>query len=172
MDTHDFVDEIFGRGLDPAVAALIAEAGALRGSHPERALQRLQEARTLAPSHPAPLIGLYRFHFYGHRLADAREIAEQALKLGAGMLGLPDDWRCVPLAALPNARHDAVTRFYLFALKGLAYLSLRLDDRGTAVAALDCLQALDPGDDVGGRLLNDVLAREGLDEDDDVEVPA
>lgn len=174
MASMDFDAAVLGGGLPPEAEALMAQAGRVRQ---ERAVAEplLRQARALAPAHPATLIALYRFHFYGHRLREAREIAREALGIARGALvpGHPD-----PVAAdLPpitdeQARFDPAVRFYLFTLKGFAYLNLRLGDIEVGRAALTELQRLDPQDRVGGALLAVVLARaeaqeEELEEDND-----
>lgn len=158
-EAADFDDAILGLGLPAAIEAALREAGTLRGSDPGAALLHLKRAQSLAPDHPAVLIALYRHHFYGHRLAAAREIARQALVVGAHALGLPPAWRRVPARALPGAKTDPRTRFYLFVLKGYAYLSLRLDDPIEARDALVKLRELDPEDRVGGALIEAVRVR-------------
>jgi hypothetical protein len=50
-------------------------------------------------------------------------------------------------------------RFYLFTLKGLAYLNMRLEDMDEARLMLGELRRLDPQDHVGGALLWHVLNR-------------
>ncbi len=159
MDADGFDDAVLGRGLPAAAEAALAEAGALRGSDAAGAMAALMRAQALAPSHPAVLIAFYRHHFYGHRLAAARDVARRGLAVGARALGLPPVWRDVPEAPLPEARTNARTRFYLFLLKGYAYLSLRLDDDVEARDALAKLRALDPDDRVGGALLETVRVR-------------
>lgn len=172
-----FDSAVLGRGLPPAVEAALAEAGAQRGD-PVRAMAALMRAQSLAPEHPAVLVAFYRHHFYGHRPMMARDVARRALRVGARALGLPEVWREVPREALPGARHDPSTRFYLFVLKGYAYLSLRLDDPVEARDALALLRALDPDDCVGAALLEAVRQRTqaGLADpeadDDDVYVQA
>lgn len=153
-----FDDAVLGHGLPAEAEAALREAGGARADAPE-AMAALMRARTLAPEHPAVLIALYRHHFYGHRLRAARDIARQALAVGAANLGLPLLWRDVPEAALPGAHDDAAARFYLFVLKGYAYLSLRLGDGGEAGAALAKLRHLDPQDCVGAALLEAVRLR-------------
>jgi hypothetical protein len=154
----DFDAAVLGLALPPAVEAALAEAGARR-SDPVSAMAALMRAQSLAPDHPAVLIAFYRHHFYGHRLPMARDVARRALVIGAQALGLPVVWREVPKRALPGARHDAPTRFFLFVLKGYAYLSLRLDDAVEARDALALLRALDPDDWVGAALLEAVRQR-------------
>ncbi len=72
-----FARSAVGGGLPPEVDGLIAQAGKLR-DQPAQALALLQRARAAAPRHPAPLIALYRFHFYGHQLEQARAVGEDA----------------------------------------------------------------------------------------------
>jgi tetratricopeptide (TPR) repeat protein len=154
-DLAAFADGAIGGGLSPQVAALITQAGLLRHL-PEQALPLLEQARAAAPRHPAPLIALYRFYFYGHQLAQARAVGEDALAIARTALGLnfgdepPSD---------DQARYDAAVRFYLFTLKGLAYLNMRLGELDEARLMLAELRRLDPQDHVGGALLAHVLAR-------------
>lgn len=171
-DGMGFDTAVLGQGLDPQVEALIAQAGLVR-SQRELAEPLLLKAKALAPTHPATLIALYRFHFYGHRLREAREVATEALAVARAALL---SQTCDPAAAaLPRitdeqARFDAAVRFYLFSLKGYAYLSLRLGDLDTGRAALAELRELDPQDRVGGAVLAVVLARaEGGDADEEPE---
>jgi Flp pilus assembly protein TadD len=56
-------------------------------------------------------------------------------------------------------------RFYLFTLKGYAYLQMRLGNLHEGRAAVMKLLELDPSDKVGARVLLGVLERIGLDED-------
>jgi len=154
-----FDDAVLGAGLPADAEAALRSAGDLRSSNPPLAMALLMRAQALAPEHPAVLIAFYRHHFYGHRLSAARDIARRALHVGGLALGLPAVWRDVPGQALPDARTDARTRFYLFALKGYAYLSLRLDDGTEARDALARLRQLDPDDCVGGALLEAVRVR-------------
>jgi tetratricopeptide (TPR) repeat protein len=137
------------------VAALIAQAGALHHV-PEQALPLLEQACAAAPRHPAPLIALYRFYFYGHQLAQARAVAEDALAIARTALG--SQFGDVPPAEA-DARYNAAVRFYLFTLKGMAYLSMRLGDMADAHQLLKELRRLDPQDHVGGGLLSHVLCR-------------
>lgn len=156
--TADFDAAVLGLALPHAVEAALREAGRHR-AEPARAMAALMRAQRLAPNHPAVLIAFYRHHFYGHRLNAARDIARRALVVGAAALALPAVWREAPRRALPGASDDPRTRFYLFTLKGYAYLSLRLHDAREARDALALLRALDPEDCVGAALLEGVRRR-------------
>lgn len=156
-----FDSAVLGGGLPADVEALITQAGLVRSDRAQ-AEPLLQKARALAPSHPATLIAMYRFHFYGHRLKEALSVAQDSLGIARAALGqditVSDE----------QARFDAATRFYLFALKACAYLSLRLGDTETARNTLAELRQLDPQDRVGGGLLTHVMARaEALELTDD-----
>ncbi len=150
-----FASSVVGGSLAPEVEALIAEAGTLR-EQPQQALALLNRARQLAPQHPVPVIAVYRFHFYGHALIQARAAGEDALAIARTALGA--DFGDVPPAD-ESVRGDAAVRFYLFTLKGLAYLNLRLGDLDEARLMLGELRRLDPKDHLGGGLLSHVLAR-------------
>jgi hypothetical protein len=119
------------------------------------------------------LIAFYRHYFYGHRPRLARAVARRALVSAAQALGLPLLWREVPDQPLPGAADDPATRFYLWVLKGHAYLSLRLGDEAEARAALAKLRALDPEDRVGAAVIEAVRLRQqrrlrdGDDDDED-----
>ena len=179
MDDQGFDSAVLGRGLPANVEALIAAAGQVRQDR-ARAEPLLLKARALAPTHPATLIALYRFHFYGHRLREAREVARESLGIARAAL-LPADHPDPVAADLPaitdeQARFDATVRFYLFTLKGFAYLNLRLGDIEVGRAALQELRRLGAQDRVGGAVLAVVLARaekgqsehgDDSDEDDD-----
>ncbi len=151
----DFNDAVLGAGLPAEIEALIARAGGERAD-PDAAERLLLEARRRAPAHPATLIALYRHYFYAHRLAAARALAAQAIAFSEA--GFASGRR--------DLRTDAGARFHLFALKGYAYLSLRLGDIEAGRGALERLRILDPGDFVGGAVLLRVLARQAAGEDD------
>lgn len=173
----DFDTAVLGVGLAPAVEALITRAGELRSSHAQ-AESMLLQARQLEPAHPATLIALYRFYFYGHRLQQARDVSVEALRVARAALDPGSAGADLLAGGLTvddeQARFGAATRFYLFSLRGYAYLSLRLGELDTGRAALDELRRLDPQDRVGGGVLAQVLARAeaGVLEDDLDGVPA
>jgi hypothetical protein len=154
-DLAAFATGAIGGGLSPQVEALIKAAGLLRHC-PADALPLLEQARAAAPRHPAPLIALYRFYFYGHQLAQARAAGVDALAVARTALG-PNFGDEPPSDEV--VRYDAAVRFYLFTLKGLAYLNLRLGNLNEARLMLGELRRLDPQDHVGAALLWHVFDR-------------
>ena len=63
--------------------------------------------------------------------------------------------------------YAAAPRFYLFTLKGCAYLNMRLGDLEQGAALVAKLMALDPGNKLGGAVLQGILDRVGQSDDDD-----
>ncbi len=157
---------ILGENL-PEEAKRLLHAAAMSYDQDKTALQYLMEARLLAPTHAAVLIGLYRFYFYKGRLAEARGVAETCLARAAIDNSLPLDWRRVAPEDAAFGDFDALgPRFFMFSLKGYAYLSMRLGELEESAAAIDKLLELDPADKVGARVLLDVLERRGLEDVD------
>ncbi len=121
----------------------------------------LLKAYFLEPEHPLVLVALYRFFYYQHRIQDALIIAERVLQLYATKLSLPQDWQQL------NSKHiqsqtDTMDelRFYLFTLKGAAYLEMRLGHYEIAKQRLNKIIELDSNDRLGAKALLDVLMQQ------------
>ncbi|QGM99372.1 hypothetical protein [Methylocystis parvus] len=157
---------ILGEGL-PEEADRLLRAAALSYDQDDLALQYLMEARSLAPDHPATLIGLYRFFFYKGRLEECLDVAETCLTRAAIDNSLPLDWREVSAGDAAFGDYEAVLpRFFMFSLKGYAYLNMRLGDYDASREAIDKLLQLDPADKIGATVLREVLERRGLEDVD------
>ncbi|MBU3888852.1 MULTISPECIES: hypothetical protein [Methylosinus] len=161
FDTGDEIlsSPVFGAGL-PAEAERHLREAALSYHLGDVAEQHLFEARRLAPTHVAVLIGLYRFYFYKNRLEDTLEIAKTCLTRAAIDNSLPLDWREVRKGDADFANYEAVLpRFFMFVLKGYAYLQMRMGEHEEGREAAQKLLELDPTDKVGATLLLTVLAQ-------------
>jgi tetratricopeptide (TPR) repeat protein len=157
---------LLGGGLPSAAEQHLRDASRAY-HHDETAEWHLQKAHDIAPDHAAVLIGLYRFYFYKNRLQDALNVACQCLQKAARDNGITSNWRDVSVADAEFNSFDAVLpRFYLFVLKGYAYLQLRLGNITEGQAAVNKLIELDPNDKLGGRVLLGVLERMGQVDDD------
>jgi len=127
----------------------------------------LLQAQRAAPYHVAVLIGLYRFYFYKGRLAQALDIAKACLKTAARENNFAGEWRLVSAGEAEFGRWDALwPRFYLFTLKGYAYLNMRLGNLEEGRDAVTKLLDLDPSDKVGAKVLLGILDRAGQSDDD------
>jgi len=128
----------------------------------------LFQAQALVPGHAAVLIALYRFYFYKGRLDEALAVAERCLVKAARDIRVSDDWRRVARADADFGSYAAILpRFYLFTLKGIGYLQMRLGRLEQSRAALTKILELDPSDKLNVTLLLKVLERYGREDDDD-----
>jgi tetratricopeptide (TPR) repeat protein len=158
-------DALLGGGLPPEAERLLWQAG-LSYHLDDVAESHLREAQALAPGHAAVLIGLYRFYFYKGRLREALEIANLCLEKAARDNNLSLNWRNVMAGdALFSRYEEILPRFFLFTLKGYAYLHMRLGNLDEGVAAVQKLLELDPSDKVGAKVLLEVIERTGQDDD-------
>lgn len=150
---------VMGGGLPPDAEQHLWEAG-LSYQQSEVAERHLKAAQAVAPGHAAVLIGLYRFYFYKGRLRECLDIARLCLAKAQRETNLPADWRDVRPGDAEFSRYDRLMpRFFMFTLKGYAYLHMRLGELEEGRAAAQKLLELDPTDKIGARLLIDVLER-------------
>jgi len=136
--------------------------------HPRQAAQVYQDTaaaehillRVLAmdPHCLAVYFSLYKFYFYKHRLHDAEHIALRGLATAAMQGGFDSDWTRLHRHSAAWQRVDGPQHFYLFTLKALAFIRLRLGQTAAARALLDKLLELDPADQVGASVIRDLTA--------------
>lgn len=165
LDEEWMASACLGGMLPEAVSNSLQQA-ALMYQRGEDAEPVLLDVYREASHHPAVHIALYRFYFYRHRIMEALQVAESCLLKVAADLHLPADWRDVrPDQASFGTFDDVVPRFYLYTLKACAYLNMRLGNLELGGAMLQQLRRLDPKDRLGGSVLQDVLARIGIDDE-------
>ncbi|MBW7973677.1 hypothetical protein [Bradyrhizobium sp. BR 10289] len=156
---------LLGRGLPTEAEHHLWEAG-LSYHLDDIAERHLREAESLAPGHAAVLIGLYRFYFYKGRLAEALDVARRCLLKAAEENNFSTDWRRVRASDAEFGRYENILpRFFLFSLKGYAYLQMRLGETEEGRLAVEKLLELDPTDKIGAKVLLGVLERMGQDDD-------
>lgn len=157
--------ECLGHGLAPIAEEQLRLAG-LHYHDEDTAVRYLDRAESLAPGHAAVYIGRYRFFFYKNRLKEALAVGAECLKKAGRDLGCGEDWRSARPEDAPFGEFDAImARFFLFTLKGYAYLNMRLGNLEEGRAALMKLLELDSSDKIGARVLLDVLERQGRDDE-------
>ncbi|TWA98934.1 hypothetical protein [Bradyrhizobium stylosanthis] len=122
----------------------------------------LRQAEALAPGHAAVLIGLFRFYFYKARLGEALQVAQRCIAKAAEVNSFSSDWRLVRASDAEFGRYESILpRFFLFSLKGYAYLQMRLGQIEEGRTAVQKLLELDPSDKIGAKGLLQVLKRMG-----------
>lgn len=157
MDMDFPAEAVPGAGL-PQEAERLLRAAAGAYAQGDEAEELLHRARAIAPTHPATLIGLYRFYFYKGRLSEALGVARACLLRAAIENSLPLDWRETNAEDGDFANFEALwPRFFMFTLKGFAYLNMRLGDYEEGRAAANKLLDLDPSDKIGAAVLLAIL---------------
>ncbi|MEJ2677475.1 MAG: hypothetical protein P8174_00205 [Gemmatimonadota bacterium] len=160
MDLLDFDGQglYFDEPLSEDVEALLVEASENYADGTAEA--PLLRAYFLASANLTVLVALYRFYYYQHRFGDALHVARRALEISGARLGLPSEWRRVGVYDLGFAALQSMgmVRFYLLALKGAGYLSLRMGEMAGGTAMLAKVAELDPKDRMGTAALLEVVA--------------
>lgn len=167
LTDEERVAECLGVGLPPEAEEHLRLAG--QNYHQDEvALAHLQAAWDLAPGHAAVYIGKYRFYFYKNRLADALAVGTECLTKAAVDNGMSPDWRDAKPSDADFSDFAAILpRFFLFTLKGYAYLQMRLGNLEEGRAAVEKVIELDPTDKVGAKVLLEVLERQARGDDED-----
>jgi hypothetical protein len=143
----------------PAPAAVDRRLEDAAASYADGALAEtlLLEAHTLDPSCLPVYFALYKFYFYKSRLADAERGALAALDAAANQAGIPADWQQLTPQSADWADTRGPQHFYLFSLKALAFIRLRLGRADEANALLAKLAELDPRDTVGSSVIGSLV---------------
>lgn len=108
------------------------------------------------PGHLASYIDLCKLYFYSTRLAEAEQVARAALIEAAAQGGFAPDWRHVEGGGDAWKASDGPHRVYLYMLKALAFIRMRLGDVDGGRDILAHLSRLDPDDLVGGSVVGDL----------------
>ena len=101
---------------------------------------------------------LYKFYFYKARLNDAEQMALTGLEVAATQGGFTKNWAELTRASTDWSTVNTPQHFYLFSLKALAFIRLRLGQTQSSQIILNKLRELDPRDTVGGSVIRDLAA--------------
>lgn len=159
MDLLDFEaqDLYFQQEDSQEVQELIQYAADLYASG-EAGLPLLR-AYLRAPESLNVLVALNRFYYYQHRLAEALLISERALHLVRAGLDFPADWQQLQQEHITAAPKDILTRIrlYLFTLKSIGFLHMRLEHLELSKAIFEKLVALDVKNRIGAEGLLELV---------------
>lgn len=141
------------------VQALIRFASERYGS--TEAELALLQAYLRAPESLNVLVALNRFYYYRHRLEEALLIAEKALALIRQGLDFPEDWRRLEIRHISEAPKECLVRIrlYLFTLKSIGFLHMRIMNLALSRSIFEKLAELDEQDRIGARSLLDLVKR-------------
>ncbi len=159
MDLLEFEagDLYFEQADSPEVQNLIRVASELYGSG-EAELPLLQ-AYLRAPESLNVLVALNRFYYYQHRLTEALLISEKALNLIRQNIDFPNDWQQLERTHITDAPKELLTRIrlYLFTLKSIGFLNMRLENLELSRGIFEKLISLDDKDRIGVKGLLEIL---------------
>lgn len=148
---------LFGGEASPVVAQLLQNAAVVY-QQTNRAEAILWSAQAIDPACLPVYFALYKFYFYKFRLEDAEKAALMGLKTAAVKGGFPADWWRLSVYDANWDKATGAQHFYLFTLKALAFIRLRLGKREESLALLDKLEELDPKDSVGSSVIRDLAS--------------
>jgi tetratricopeptide (TPR) repeat protein len=126
----------------------------------------LLKAYFLAPESLNVLVALNRFYYYQHRLEEALTATLKALAVIRPLIGFPEDWRDLQPSHINDAPANLLTqvRLYLFTLKAIGFLNMRLELLDVSQSIFEKLVGLDSKDRIGAKgLLELVIKRKDED---------
>ncbi|HET6786896.1 MAG TPA: hypothetical protein VFH49_02965 [Aquabacterium sp.] len=153
--TGESSTDLFGGEVPPQVKALVEQARV--AETPGRALALLWTAQVCAPNCPSLYYLLYKLHARHGDYDQAEQAALRGLEVAAEQAHLPDDWRAVT-AGMADFQSPGAARFWLFTLKALAFIRLRLRDVESARLYLSKVQELDPEGGTGAGVIEALIA--------------
>lgn len=121
----------------------------------------LLQAYLRAPESLNVLVSLNRFYYYQHRLQDALLISERALILIRRNLDVPEDWQQLEMKHISEAPKDSLTRIrlYLFTLKSIGFLNMRMENLALSRQIFEKLVSLDDKDRIGAKGLLELVVQ-------------
>jgi tetratricopeptide (TPR) repeat protein len=147
----------FGGVVPAALDGRLLEA-ARSYANTSRAESLLLDAHKLDPECLPVYFSLYKFYFYSHRLHEAKEIVLAALATAARQAKISSDWSQLTKNSAAWNETSSPAHFYLFSLRALAFIYLRLGRHEEANSLLDKLLELDTGDGVGASVVRSLAA--------------
>ncbi|MBK8815120.1 MAG: hypothetical protein IPN42_06240 [Methylococcaceae bacterium] len=159
MDLLDFEakDLYFEKEDSQAVQDLIKFASE-RYASGEAELPLLR-AYLQAPESLNVLVALNRFYYYQHRLQEALLVSEKALAIIRSSIDFPENWQMLEPRHISDAPKDLLTRIrlYLFTLKSVGFLNMRLENLSLSRSIFEKLVALDSKDRIGALGLLEIV---------------
>ncbi len=157
MDLLDFEAEgLYFEQTDVAgVKELLAEAA--ENYADGKAEFPLLRAYFLAPESLNVLVALNRFYYYQHRLEDALLATYKALAVIRASIDFPEHWQDLQQQHIDNTANLTQVRLYLFTLKAVGFLNMRLHRLELSEQIFKKLISLDSKNRIGAQALLDLL---------------
>ncbi len=121
----------------------------------------LLKAYFLAPESLNVLVALNRFYYYQHRLEEALQATLKALAVIRTLLDFPEDWRNLHSGHIKATPAGLLTqvRLYLFTLKAVGFLNMRLNNLALSQQIFEKLVGLDVKDRIGAKGLLELVVK-------------
>ena len=152
-DTRDKV--LFATDTPADVDALLQQAVALY-DNTQQAESTLWQAFKLGPDRLEVYVALYKFYFYKNLIEEAQSVVMMSLRKAAELGGFNPAWEQLTEDSCTWTPAPEPQRQYLYSLKALAFINLRQKRNTQARAILDKLKQLDPEDQVGASVIEDL----------------
>lgn len=121
--------------------------------HTELAESLLLKAHQLAPDELEIYIAIYKFYFYKKYLNSAEQFANLALQAAASQGQLEPEWKALHTTSCDWTKPTNAQRVYLYTMKALGFIYLRMRRIQQAELILTKLLELDVHDLVGGSVV-------------------
>jgi hypothetical protein len=161
MSSVAFIEErvTFSPNIPIEVNNLLQAAVAASSVDQSEAENLFLQAQTLDSHCLQTYFALYKFYFFQKRLVDAERIVLAGLEESAKQGGFPNDYQLlVGNLQKWNLYANECSLFYLYTLKALAFIKLRLGFTVDAQMVLSHIQQLDPEDLSGASVIMDLAA--------------
>jgi hypothetical protein len=161
MTSTAFIEErvMFSPNMPAEVNHLLQAAVAASSSDQNKAENLFIQAQTLDNHCLQTYFALYKFYFFQKRLVDAERIVLAGLEEAAKQGGFPNDYRRLAQNRQQwNLYANENSLFYLYTLKALAFIKLRLGFTEDAQRVLSYIRQLDPKDLSGASVIMDLAA--------------
>lgn len=154
MNTTSVIEErvVFGRNISVEVNACLQQAVACADDF-ERARELFYRARDIQPDQLEVYIALYKFCFYRGHFDEAEQVALDALQQSSSRGSFSVDWSLLDETSTDWSQQEGPARVYLYSMKALAFIRLRLGQHQSAKQVLAKLQQLDKQDLIGSSVI-------------------
>jgi hypothetical protein len=150
---------LFSPNIPAEVNNLLQAAVAASSVNQAEAESLFLQAQSLDSHCLQTYFALYKFYFFQKRLLDAERIVLAGLEESAQQGGFPNDYRQLAENLKKwNLYANECKLFYLYTLKALAFIKLRLGLTLDAQLILSTLRQLDPKDLSGASVIMDLAA--------------
>ena len=161
MSAVAFIEErvLFSPSIPAEVNNLLQAAVAASSVNQRQAETLFIQAQALDRQCLQTYFALYKFYFFQKRLDDAERIVLAGLEESAKQGGFPNDYhQLVANLRKWNLYANEPSLFYLYTLKALAFIKLRLGFTLDAQLVLSHIALLDPEDRSGASVIMELAA--------------